>query len=173
MKQTAFLTLVVVLTGLPVLAQNSIESWSTIEFVDAFGEVTGHGSVSPAIGTVQQMSFPYQSTTARIVIDCERAWIRFNESPNLVGGAYIGSNGWQRHRVLLRFDSGNSLPWSVDQAPGGTDLIFANSQRVVALITTLTDATTIAIALEWYGQGSVAFRWTLSRATDAIDASCE
>ena len=70
--------------------QQALGQWSTIDFVDAFGESTGLGAISAETGAVQTMSFPYQNVTARFVVDCDHTWIRFDTSPNLTRGDFIG-----------------------------------------------------------------------------------
>lgn len=151
-------------------SQQALGQWSTISFVDAFGDTTGHGAVSPKTGSIRAMSFPYGDVTASIVVDCDQAWIRFDDSPNLVGGDFIGSNGWQRYSILVRFNGGTAERFSVSQSPGGNDLYFDDG-KIASLIAS-GSSSTIAVALQWCGEGSVAFEWSLARATDAISSSC-
>ena len=60
--------------------QLALGQWSTISFVNAFGDTTGHGAVSPNTGAIRAMSFPYGDVTASIIVDCDQAWIRFDTS---------------------------------------------------------------------------------------------
>lgn len=76
--------------------------WSMINFVDEFGAITGRGTVSPAVRSVRPRAFPYKGTEATLIVDCDIAWIRFSQSPNLSGRA-IG-NGYTRHAVAVRED---------------------------------------------------------------------
>ena len=159
------------LLSMPLFApQQALGQWSTISFVDAFGDTTGHGAVSPRSGSIRAMSFPYGNVTASIIVDCDQAWIRFDDSPNLVGGDFIGSNGWQSYSILVRFNGGAAEQYSVSQSPGGNDLYF-NDGRIASLIAT-GSSSTIAVALQWYGEGSAAFEWSLTGASDAINDSC-
>jgi len=115
------------------------------------------------------MSFPYQDVVARIIVDCDHASIRFDDRPNLVGGDFFGSEGWQSYRILVRFDGKTAEHWSVRQAPGGSDLNFVDSAKIIEQFAAASE---VAVALEWYGEGAVAFRWSLEGSSRAIKASC-
>lgn len=105
--------------------------WRMINFVNEFGERTDQGAVSTEVGSVRPMSFPYGDTKARIFVDCDRAWVRFSESPNLTGGD-IG-DGYTRYTVAVRAN-GNDARWQVSQSWGDQDLRFVDSSRAIAAL---------------------------------------
>lgn len=159
-----FLAAMLTLTGLPVEGQGR---WSTINFVDEFGDVTDTGAVSPKAKPIRPMSFPYHDVTARIFVDCQRTWIRFTEVPNLIGGDT--KDGFTTYKVPIRID-GNRKELSVSQTWGDKDLGFRFN---TSLATSLSSGSTIAVSLPWYGQGNVAFRWNLNGSAKAIESSCD
>ena len=142
-------------------------AWRIINFVDEFGEQTDQGAISQKVGPVRPMSFPYEDTKAWILVNCDRAWVRFNNSPNLSGGDI--EDGYTRYTVSVRVD-GNDARWGLYQSWGGDDLVFTNSSRAVAA---LSSGSKFAIALPWYGQSSAAFSWSLAGSSDSIQRSCD
>ena len=157
----------VVLT-LAMTPSKAAGQWRTINFVDEFGDVTDRGARSAAVSSVRQMSFPYGDTTGTIMVDCDRAWIRFSEAPNLTGGD-IG-NGYTRYNVAVRVDGNGVGRWTVSQSWGDNDLRFVDGRQAVSA---LAAGTTFALALPWYGENSAAFSWTLNGSSSAIRQSCD
>ena len=52
---------------------------------------------------------------------------------------------------------------------GGSDLNFVDSAKIIEQCAAASE---VAVALEWYGEGAVAFRWSLGGSSRAIKASC-
>ena len=142
-------------------------TWRMINFVNEFGEQTDQGAVSNDVSSLRPMSFPYGDTKARILIDCDRAWVRFSESPNLTGGDI--NDGYTLYTVSVRVD-GNEARWRVNQSWGDNDLRFVDSSQAISA---LSGGSTFTLAVPWYGEGSVAFRWSLAGSSDAIQRSCD
>ena len=142
--------------------------WSGINFVDEFGEVTDRGARSATVEAVRTMSFPYQNTRATLFVNCNRAWMRFTDTPNLTGGDI--SDGYTRHMVRVRVDGRNATNWRVSQSWGDSDVRFINGQQAVSA---LAAGSTIDIALPWYGERSAVFSWSLSGSSAAIRESCD
>ena len=138
-----------------------------INFVNEFGEQTDQGAVSREARPVRPMSFPYGDTLARIFVNCDRAWVRFTDSPNLTGGDT--RDGYDVYSVAVRVD-GNDARWRVEQSWGDDDLRFLDPGRAIAA---LSGGETFALAIPWYGEGSVAFSWSLAGSSDAIKRSCD
>ncbi len=151
----------------PAPPSTSPSDWQMINFVDEFGDRTGQGAMSRDVGPLRPMSFPYGSTTARIFVNCDRAWVRFNESPNLNGGDI--RDGYTRYTVAVRVD-GNDARWAVNQSWGDDDLRFVDSSRAIAA---LSGGSTFDLAVSWFGEGAVAFSWSLAGSSDAIQRSCD
>lgn len=162
MKQAMLIVLGLMFVN-PVYAQ-----WTTINFVDEFGEVTDTGAASESVKSIRPMSFPYHDVTARLIVNCDYAWIRFTEAPNLTDGD-IG-NGYTNYRISVRIGENATVRWSVRQSWGSKDLDFQDDKTA---IWALSSGSTIAISMPWYGQGNVAFRWSLLGSTTAIKSSCD
>ena len=142
-------------------------AWGRINFVDEFGDVTGQGAVSAWVGSVRPMSFPYSDVKARIVVDCYDAWIRFSKAPNLTGGSI--RSGYTRHSLAVRVDGKAAGRRSATQAWGSEDIRFTPDWDAISV---LSSGDSFAVAVPWYGQGSVAFVWSLRGSSTAIRGSC-
>ena len=147
----------------PVQAQ-----WSRVNFVDEFGDVTNQGARSTPVGSLRPMSFPYGDIEAQVFVNCDRAWIRFSDTPNLTGGNT--RDGYTSYSAAVRVDGNDVGAWVVQQSWGDNDLRFLNNSQAISV---LSSASTFALALNWFGEGSVAFRWSLTGSSDAIRASCD
>lgn len=155
--------------GLTVLLPSKVDAqWRMINFVNEFGEVTDRGAVSASVKSIRPMSFPYQDVEATIFVDCNRAWIRFSEAPNLLDGDI--NNGYTNYNISVRVSNKSTERWSVSQTWGDKDLGFRNDSKAIAA---LSSGSSFAIALSWYGQSSVAFKWDLSGSSKMIKSSCD
>ena len=154
-------------TPSPPSATTTTTDWQMINFVNEFGERTDQGTVSRTVSPRRAMSFPYGATTGRIFVDCDRAWVRFSETPNLTGGD-IG-DGYTRYTVTVRVD-GNNARCRMSQSWGEDDLRFVDPSRAIGV---LSGGSTFDLALPWYGEGSVVFSWSLTGSSDAIQRSCD
>lgn len=143
-------------------------TWRTINFVDEFGDFNGRGAVSDSVSSRRPMSFPYSDVTARLFVDCDSAWIRFSDSPNLTDGDI--ASGYNSYSLPVRVDGNDEGRWRARQSFGDSDLRFESDATVIAA---WSSGTTFAIALPWYGEQAVAFQWDLEGSTAAIQASCE
>ena len=146
----------------------SAAQWRMINFVDEFGDTVDSGAVSATVRSVRPMTFPYGDLTARIFVDCNRAWIRFSESPNLTGGSI--QDGYTNFKVAVRVDGENIGRSTVRQQWGDKDLRFVDGSEAIAW---LSSGSTFAIAVPWYGQSSAAFSWSLSGSSKMIRDSCD
>ena len=143
-------------------------AWDTINFVDEFGDVTDVGAASDTVGPSRAVTFPYSDITSRLFVDCNRAWMRFSDAPNLTGGDI--SDGYTTYNVSVRVDGGSTARWRVIQSWGDNDLRFKNSSKAISA---LSGGETFAVALPWYGQDSAVFSWQLTGSSAAIQASCD
>ena len=142
--------------------------WSMINFVDEFGDITGRGAISADVGSLRPMAFPYHAVTAQVFVDCNRAWIRFSDAPNLNGGDI--QDGYTRYRATVRVDGERIGSWLVSQVWGDNDLAFVNDSQAISA---LSSGSTLAISVDWYGEGAVAFELDLEDSSDRIGESCE
>ena len=108
--------------------------WSMINFVDSFGERTGRGAISPEVNSIRPMSFPYGDTKARIFVDCDRAWIRFSEAPNINSNVGNIHDGYTTYFVSVRVDGNDAGMWSVNQTWGDNDLRFTNNSKAISAL---------------------------------------
>ena len=142
-------------------------TWNMINFVDEFGDVTDKGAVSQKVKSDNPMGFPYGDVWAQLFVDCNRAWIRFSQAPNIPGGEI--HDGYTNHSVTVRVDGARER-WGVRQSWGDQDLSFRNSGRVVSA---LSSGSEFAVAVPWYGQDAPVFSWSLRGSTAAIKKSCD
>lgn len=142
--------------------------WDMINFVDEFGDVTDRGAVSALAKPIRPMSFPYGDMTARIMVNCDHAWLRFSQTPNITGGETL--SGYDRYSVAIRVDGNSVGRWLMDQSWGAKDLSFVDGSHAISA---LSSGSTFAVAAPWYGQGSVAFSWSLGGSSEMIRNSCD
>ena len=143
-----------------VLAPGAAEAqWRTFNFVDEFGDISDRGASSSPARPIRPMSFPYDDIEATIFVDCHRAWIRFTDTPNPTSSS-----------VAVRVDGNDVGRWRVSHSVGSKDISFTRDHRVIPV---LASASTVAVAIPWFGQGSAAFRWSLAGSSAAIQASCD
>ena len=145
------------------------DDWSTVRFVDAFGEVTGTGAVSESVGSVRPMGFPYHNTRVQLIVNCDDAWVRFSESPNITGGSFA-PDGDQLFNVIARVDGQSAGQWQMFGSTGEKDLHFMDDSQAIAA---MSRGSTFGLAFEWYSEGMVAFTWSLKGSTKMIRSSCE
>lgn len=165
----------VVLALLPALTpasgHNIAQSgeWRTITYKDEWGEPAGKGAMSSWVAPDRRMSFPYGSVRARLMVeDCRDVFIRFTEAPNLVGGDV--RDGYSAHTLRARWNDGTTFTVKADQKWGGKDLSFARGGVTVSRI---KNNDTLAVALDWYREGSVVWRFPLDGASEALqNAGC-
>lgn len=143
--------------------------WRTITFQDEWGEPAGKGAVSPWVAPSERMSFPYGSVRGRLMVeDCRHVAIRFTESPNLLGGDT--RDGYSTHRLRARWNDGTAFTLKADQTWGGRDLSLVGDKVSVLRI---KSNDTLAVALDWYREGSVVWRFPLDEASSALaDSGC-
>lgn len=142
--------------------------WRMINFIDEFGDITDRGAVSEAVGPIRPMSFPYGDTRGTIMVNCNRAWLRFSGSPNLTGGDI--KDGYTNYSVSVRVDGNNAGRWGVRQSWGDKDLVFSDASRAISAI---SSGSTFSVALRWYGESAVAFTWSLDGSSEMIQNSCD
>ena len=142
--------------------------WRMINFVDEFGDVTGRGAISVEVESIRPLDFPYNDVTAQVMVNCDRVWIRFSDTPNLTGGDI--ESGYTVHSLAVRIDGNNVGRWRVTQDWGSDDVAFVNDAQTISA---LSSASTVAIAFPWYGGRSAAFEWDLEGSSDRIRESCE
>ena len=150
-------------------SQTSPPMWSMINFVDSFGERTDRGAMSPKVESIRPMSFPYADITARIFVNCDRAWIRFSESPNINSSVGNIHDGYTTYFVSARVNGIDAGVWSVNQTWGDNDLRFTNNSKAISA---LASGSKFAVSISWYGQSAAAFSWPLSGSSRAIQDSC-
>ena len=168
-------------------SEPAVERWRTMDLTDAFGNSSAYAAQSSAATAVFAMRPPYDRVQAWLMVECDEAWIRFFQTPNLTGGILLGGR-LASHRVDVLFDGEPVLPppdpiidsfrwdhWSLQMNVGERDLNFdhldgTDNRRVIELI---HSSTTMGIAVNWYQEGKVAFLWSLDGASEAIQWSCE
>lgn len=140
-------------------------SWSTISFVDDWGERSGTGASSQQEGPAERMGFPYQDVRAKLMVSCRSAWIRFTSAPNLTGGDI--RSGHDAYSLQIRLD-GKTSRWQATQEWGATDISLPVSARRA-----WASANRFEVLLPWYGEGNVLFSWDLDGFSTAIAETCQ
>ena len=143
-------------------ALDARRAWRTMPFVDEWGDVDGMGAVSAVEQPVNPTSFRYLTVEGRVFVSCTAVWLRFNRSPNLVGGET--EDGYSRHRLQARFDGDNPMELAVTQQWGSEDLVVRSSE----FRSRLAQGRQVEVVLPWYGENNVRFEWTLSGSADAL-----
>lgn len=140
--------------------------WRTFESSD---EMTGDKSayaVSPNAEPTQRMGFPYGDVEAWLGIGCdassEWAYIGFTQAPNLTDGEI--EDGYRSFRVRVRWDDNVgfetlSQKWSADS------MHFYNS---ASAIQKMSGSGSVMVELNWHGEGSVRFPFTLNGSSKAL-----
>lgn len=139
-------------------------AWSSINLVDEWGDIEGKGAVSKTVSPDRSMGFPYNDVTARLMVSCRSAWIRFSSAPNLTGGDT--ESGYDRYYIKVQID-GNETRWRATQSWGDDDINLPSSAR-----NTFARGQRFRVVLPWYGEGSVVFSWDLTGASDMISQTC-
>ncbi|WP_417522269.1 zinc ribbon domain-containing protein [Marinobacter sp.] len=140
--------------------------WRIFESAD---EMTGDKSayaVSPNAEATQRMGFPYGDVEAWLGVGCdassEWAYIGFNNAPNLNGGD-IG-DGYRDFRLRVRWDD-NVVFDTFRQRWSAEALHFHNDRGAIQKI---SGSNSVMVELDWHGQGTVRFPFTLNGSSKAI-----
>lgn len=145
-----------------------LRSWTTLWLTDEFGDRSAKAAVSERDLSLRPMQYPYEDMRARIMVACNRVWIRFDGPPNINATDYY--SGGERHRIRVKFDSDEARHVSASQGWQSKDVNISNDAEVIR---GLAAAEEVAIAFNWFGQGWVAFQWALDGSSDAIRESCQ
>ena len=124
------------------------------------------GAVSRWTAPAQAMSFPYGRIRARLMLGSRcRPFLRFTETPNLSGGQ-VG-RGHRIHRRPARWNDGETFTVELRHRPGSKDLNFSSGH---IYLHELVENQTLGLALDWYREDYVAWRFDLDGASDALAA---
>lgn len=164
-KHIVFMSLLVgitVIVATPVLAQ-----WSNTESKD---EMTGDHScyaMSAMVGPTEPMDFPYKDVKAWMGVGSDGEWewifLGFSEAPNLTDD--VTEDGFNRIDTRIKWDDTVETV-TLTQQWGAKFLRFRN---VKGLLPKIEASSSVLLELNWYGQGRVYFRFSLSGSTAAID----
>lgn len=128
----------------------------------AVGVGDGEGAVSTWVAPVRRMEFPYHDIIARLMVNCDRAWVRFSGVPNLTGFEY--------HYVPIKIDGKSAGLWRMYGSGSTKDVSFVNDSEAIFA---MSRGNKLGLVFSWYGEGRVAFEWSLKRSTEMIRASCQ
>ena len=140
-------------TSPPPISAVDEDDWSTVRFVDAFGKTTGTGAVSASVGSVRPISFPYHNTRAQLMVNCDDAWVRFSDNPNITGGSFA-PDGDQLFNVIVRVDGQSAGQWQMFGSTGEKDLHFMDDSQAIAAMSRGSTFDSV-----WPSNGSVKEWW--------------
>jgi len=144
----------------------SVNQWDVETSTD---EMTGEMSAytySPNYYSTQQMGSPYDDVEAWIGVGCRKgvewAYIGFSTSPNLVNTDI--EDGYDRISTRVKWnDSIESV--ILLQEWGDRFLMLSDDADVIQKLQTKD---TLLLELEWYGEGTVYFKFPLTGAKEGI-----
>lgn len=163
---TTLATCALFLLSVPLSA--NAQTWYVSTSKDEMtNEVSAHAH-SPSTTATKPMEFPYRGVTGSLSFGCdgqdEWAYISFSESPNLTD-TEAQNGGYSTFRTRVRWDD-NVQTVRMSQEWGTKFLHFQND---AAAIQNMMKARTALVELDWYGSGTVYFRFTLDGSADAIE----
>lgn len=148
-------------------------SWSTSTSKDKMtGKFSAFAS-SPTTYPTKQMSFPYNNVNSWIGVGCdgesEWAYFGFNLDPNLSGTET--KNGYNLISTRIKWDK-KVENIDLTQQWGAKFIHFQNGS---AAISDITSSNKVLLELNWHGEGTVYFEYSLrgsSKAISKIRAEC-
>lgn len=157
---------IIVLVLLLSMTTFANEKWRTIFSEDAMTGAIIWGAVSPKVGSLKQMSFPYGDTNVYLVVasNGEREWayFQFNGSPNLSNTQT--RNGYDDIRTRIKWD--DDLEYiALSQSWGSSILNILDSEKAISQI---ASSSVVLLELDWYGEGKVHFSIPLTGSFDAL-----
>ena len=170
-KSTTMRTLILFATM--ILSVQVTAQWDVSTSKDEMtGEVNSYCS-SPSTSPTKTMSFPYGDTKGWLGIGCdgESEWVYagFTNEPNLHDTGI--RDGYNHIKTRIKFDDEVQDVY-LSQKWNSKFLHFYD----VGVIDKIMKANTILLELDWYGEGSVYFRFSgggSSKAINQIRASCQ
>jgi len=161
---------IVILTTFLVLlfaASAMANGWVTNFHEDEMtGEISWY-ALSPVTGPTKTMGFPYDDVTARIGIgkneDSEWVYVFFNHSPNLTNTDI--ADGHDIINTRIRWDEDEIENTRLTQRWGAKSIHFANATHIISKI---ENHHNLLLELDWYGEGSVYFDFSLAGSKEAI-----
>lgn len=123
-------------------------------------------AASPTAGPTEKIGFPYGDVVAWMGVQTDghipQAFFGFNEAPNLTGGTTM--DGYNLFYTRIRWDD-NVEKVFLKKSWGNKFLVFQYSQKNVKKI---ISANTVLLELDWYGAGTVYFKFSLKGSSAAI-----
>ncbi len=160
------------IAAVPGVSIAEAQRWTANNMVNEYGEKTGTVAVSGFAEPIRPSvsSFGLQ---ALVMVDCGVVVVRLNRKPQLREGFFLPSP-----QIQGRID-GKEIKWTLFQSDNDLHFLWsdgAESRRngetsQAGLIRALSEGTSLALSIPLEG-GNVAFRWSLSGSSAAIDRSC-
>lgn len=131
-------------------------------------EETRHYASSPTTQAIDPMDFPYHDITTSLVAACDKksqwAYIHFNEAPNLRNDET--ESGYNVIITNIKWNT-NIERTRLTQTWGENALHFTKDEKA---INNLKNNKTALLQLEWHGQGTPLFQYSLNGSTAAIQS---
>ena len=166
MKKIIILSMMLVFTL--VLTSFASDQWTVSSISE--NEMTGEKAIyafSPSVGSTKKMDFPYSNVKARLSVgyDGKKPWvyIGFTESPNLLNTTI--KDGYNLIDTRIKWDD-ELKNVTLTQDWGSKFMHFKKDKIIVDYI---VKSDTVLLELEWYGSGTVYFRFPLNGSSKAIN----
>lgn len=142
-------------------------AWKHFDSEDQMsGDVT-HFATSPTAYPTQELPFPYSDLTSVIGVGCNKsskwAYFKFSTAPNLVNDET--HDGYNVSKSRIRW--GDTLDTvTLIQTWGDVGLHAKFKDDFIGKLRSNDD---VILELEWYGQGSIRFKYSLNESKSSID----
>lgn len=154
---------------IPTVAETPVSlpaGWSKASTTDEMRGTRSFYVLSPDVPPSRQMTFPYQGTTANLVVACnadrEWAYLVFSKHPNIVGDTPRGAYSEARLDIAWGSEITRHL---ITQDVGSKFLMFSDSEDVFRRIET---SPRMIVEIPWYSQGRVQFSVSLTHGKQAV-----
>ena len=166
MKSKLFIKSIFAVFFLFLTSAQASAQWYTSQDSD---EMTGESSSyahSQSVTATESMEFPYNGTEAWLGVGCdgqsEWVYVGFSQQPNLINTTTF--DGYDNIRTRIKFDD-KVQNVTLSQDWGSKFLQFNDDSEIIPK---LARSSTVLLELDWHGESSTYFKFSLNGSADAI-----
>lgn len=168
MKKRTLLINLIILSLILFLSGNVFAQWDTSTSEDQMtGEKTCYAT-SSSVNSTEPMGFPYSDTKAWIGIGTdgsdEWVYIGFSESPNLTDTSI--QDGYDKINTRIKWNEDEIEEKGLTQKWGSKFIHFQDNDYIISKI---ESSNTLLIELNWYGEDTVYYSFSLDGSAAAIN----